>query len=71
MAFPKTVDELRDAGYRFSDHGVCRGCKADIEWWHSPNRKPIPFDLMNKANDFTATTHWATCPEKDQFRKRT
>ena len=63
MPFPKTLDELREANYRFEGEGTCRGCQADIEWWITPAQKKIPMDHG------TATPHWSTCPERDQFKK--
>lgn len=72
MPFPQNVDQLREEGYKFSDHGVCRGCKEDIEWWHSPppQSKPIPLNPMNGENGFKAVPHWATCPNAADFRKK-
>ena len=47
MPFPQTFKELRDAGYRFDEHGTCRGedCGAEIEWWITPKGKKMPFNL--------------------------
>lgn len=70
MPFPKTRDELVAAGYKFQEHSVCRGatCKKEIEWWRSPNDRPMPFDLMQNG-DSPAVTHFTTCPDRDAFRK--
>jgi hypothetical protein len=68
MAFPKTFAELKDAGYRFSDHGVCRGCKQEIEWWETPRGKMIPLELMREPRS-PVVPHHATCTHVDQFRK--
>jgi len=63
MPFPQTLDELRSQGYKFEGESQCRGCGVDIEWWITPNNKKMPCDYG------TATPHWTTCPERDQFKK--
>jgi len=63
MAFPKTLDEMTAAGYRHEGTAKCKACQADIEWWHTPNGKKIPMDHG------TATPHWSTCPNAEDFRK--
>jgi hypothetical protein len=68
MPFPRTLDELKANGYVFSNHGVCRGCKAEIEWWGTPKGKMMPFDLMS-APEYKVSSHWASCPDRDSFRK--
>ena len=67
MSFPKTRDELKTAGYRFENHGVCRGCKQEIEWFTTPKDKKMPFDLMPNG-DSPAIAHWSTCPNAEDFR---
>ena len=69
MAFPSKLDDMVPFGYTFSDHGICRGCGEDIEWWKTPNNKPIPMNPMKSGSD-SATAHWATCPEAESFRKK-
>jgi len=69
MPFPKTLDELREAGYKYENGTDCKGCGAPIEFWRSPKRgdkgdKLIPMDYG------TAMPHWSTCPVADQFRKQ-
>lgn len=63
MEFPKTPQEMIDAGYVMKRKNLCRGCKADIEWWATPRGKMMP------VNPGTATPHWSTCPNADDFRK--
>jgi hypothetical protein len=63
MAFPKTLDELREAGYKFEDDSECRSCGAAVEWWKTPRGKMMPFDHG------TAISHFSTCPNADQHRK--
>jgi hypothetical protein len=69
MAFPRTLDEMTTAGYKFDNHATCRGCGDDIEWWITPTGKKIPMNIMDRGAS-TATAHWATCPEQDSFRKK-
>jgi hypothetical protein len=68
MAFPRTRDELIAAGYKFSNHAVCRGCKKEIEWYETPAGKKAPFDLMQDGSS-PVTSHFATCSEAASFRK--
>jgi len=67
-SFPKTLDELKARGYRFSGDGVCRGCGQDIEWWKTTRDKSIPMNIMERGSD-AAVAHWNTCTEADSFRK--
>jgi len=62
MAFPTTIEGLKDAGYKFEGDSECKSCGADIEWWTTPNNKKMPTDHG------TATPHWSTCPSASQHR---
>jgi hypothetical protein len=66
MPFPKTLDELRFAGYKFDQHSHCHGCDAVIEWWITPAGKKMPMDVTDSG---AVTSHFATCPKVDLFRK--
>ena len=66
MPFPKTLDALREAGYKFQRHTPCRGCLAMIEWWLTPNSKYIPMDIDAHGK---AEPHWASCPKAAEFRR--
>lgn len=67
MPFPKNRDEMVAGGYVFSNHGVCKGCQTEIEWWTTPRGKKMPFNLMQTATS-PAVSHHSTCPEVDMFR---
>jgi hypothetical protein len=69
MAFPKTLDEMKAAGYKFDNDATCRGCGADIEWWITPRGRKIPMDPMTKGAS-QAVSHFATCNDSESFRKR-
>jgi hypothetical protein len=71
MPLPKNRDELIERGYKFHEHGTCRGehCHAAIEWWETPNAKKIPYDLMPEGSS-PALAHWTTCPDRDDFGKK-
>ena len=69
MAFPRTLDDMTPAGYRFDNHAVCRGCGNDLEWWITSTGKKIPMNPMVRGSD-PATAHWATCTKADYFRKK-
>lgn len=68
MAFPKTMDEMNAAGYKFDNHATCRGCGDDIEWWLSPKGSKVPMNPMDKGTS-PAVSHFATCPNSSDFRK--
>lgn len=68
MPFPQTLDELKSAGYKFSDYGVCRGCGEDVEWWTTPRGKNIPMNPMDTGTS-KAIPHWSTCSDAPLFRK--
>ena len=70
MPFPKTRDELKAAGYKFEDTATCRGprCRADIEFWRTPQDKLMPIDFMPNG-DSPATPHWGTCKDREAFKK--
>jgi hypothetical protein len=68
MAFPKTWDELKAAGYEWLNDSECRGCGEPIMWFRTPNGKKIPMDPMD-AGSSKATPHWATCSDAPLFRK--
>lgn len=68
MAFPKTLDELKPAGYTFTGEGRCKGCGEEIEWWKTPSGKNLPLNPMERGIS-EAVAHWATCPDAARFRK--
>jgi hypothetical protein len=68
VPFPKTMDDMKAAGYKFKDYAVCKGCGEDIEWWETPKGKNIPMNSMQRGND-EAVTHWVTCSDAPTFRK--
>ena len=68
MAFPKTFAELTQAKYKFDNHAKCRGCHKDIEWWITPTGKKMPFNLMPDIES-PAVSHFATCPDAEEFRR--
>lgn len=63
MAYPTTIEEMKQQGYKFSGEGECRSCGADIEWWETPRGKKMP------TNHGTAEPHWSTCPSANQHRE--
>jgi hypothetical protein len=62
MPFPTTIEELKEQGYKFDGDGTCRGCGTAIEWWTTPRGKKMPTDYG------TATPHWSTCTNAEEFR---
>lgn len=69
MAFPKTLEELKAAGYTFVEHRSCKGqtCTAQLEFWKTPKGKYMPFDVDPTGN---VKAHWADCPDSEAFRNR-
>jgi hypothetical protein len=62
MAYPMTIEEMKDQGYKFEGDASCKKCGAAIEWWTTPRNKKMPVDHG------TATPHWSSCPNADDFR---
>jgi len=60
-----TPEDLKEAGYKLSGSGRCRGqnCGAMIEWWKTPQDHNIPIDPD------TMQPHWATCPNSKSFKR--
>lgn len=63
MGFPKTLEEMTAQGYKHEGTANCRACNAPLEWWLTPKGKKIPMDHG------TATAHWSTCPNAQDFRR--
>lgn len=69
MAFPRTLNEMVPAGYKYEGEGICKGCGDELEWWETPSGKKIPMNPMPSGSS-PAVAHWSTCVEQDSFRKR-
>lgn len=67
-AWPKTRDELRDAGYGFKAKTVCRSmvCRKNIEMWQTPNGKMMPLSAVDETH---LQPHFADCPDAKKFRR--
>jgi hypothetical protein len=50
-------------GYELIGVKPCRGCGQLIAWWTTTAGKRSPHDL-------DGTSHFATCPEAAQFRRK-
>jgi hypothetical protein len=46
-----------------SDPGECRACRAPICWVKMPGKAPHPYSM-------TGLSHFADCPNAEQFRKK-
>ena len=68
MAFPTTLNEMKQRGYVWLNDSECKGCGEKIMWFRTPNGKKIPMNPMT-GGDSEAVAHWATCTESDSFRK--
>lgn len=65
MAIPKTMDELRPAGYTFLDTSTCSQCGDAIEWWSTPRGARMPINPMERGLS-KVVVHFDTCTERDQ-----
>lgn len=64
--FPSTMEEMVNIGYMFTGTARCNRCKQQIEWWLTPNKKKMPMDFHSIG---PYRSHFATCPNADEFRK--
>jgi hypothetical protein len=82
MAEPLTSDQLKAAGYEYSNDGTCRGCGAPVEWWLTPAGKRMPMTVLTSADRNSTISgmlkdpgdkrqsHFADCPDAVKFRRR-
>ena len=64
----ETRASLEAKGYRFSSKGICKGCKADVQWYVTPKSAWTPMNMPDAEGKFE--NHWATCPSAKSFKKR-
>ena len=51
-----TIDESREAGYKYLNDSACRSCHDSIEWWETPlSRKTLAIHFGS------AVPHFHTC----------
>lgn len=58
--------------------GLCKGCMAAVLWATTVNGAPMILDKWEPRFDEddgcalidSADTHWATCPQRQQFERR-
>jgi hypothetical protein len=75
MEFPATRAKLIAAGWRFTNHAFCVGCKAAIEWWLAPPqgmdgvtvRKRVPLEAITAHS---LRSHFESCPNAAEFRAK-
>ena len=67
MPFPKNLDELRKAGYKFVFARACAGCGKHIEFWKTPAGRMLPMEI--ESFNGIVTPHWATCPKAKDFKR--
>ena len=67
MPFPNTIKELVKAGYEFESQSTCRGCRTAIAFYRTPLGKRMPMDVDADGN---CESHFATCPNAKEFRRR-
>lgn len=61
-----------DRGFEFyvteDNQAECRSCGAQVLWCVTRKGKKMPVDIPASPEEAT-TSHFATCPEADQWRK--
>jgi hypothetical protein len=63
------LDEVRDVVFRYprgmrpTNAAPCRGCRQLVLWVITEAGKKMPVDAKG-------TSHFATCPQADRFRRR-
>jgi hypothetical protein len=74
-------DEARIASVH-KGSGTCKACKAKVKWIKTASGASMPLDAkpikyyrkattpLKYIQEEGYTTHWATCPEADKFRKK-
>ena len=68
MAFPTTLNEMKQRGYVWLNDSECKGCGEKIMWFRTPNGKKIPMNPMT-GGDSEAVAHWATCDNPPERKK--
>lgn len=64
--WPKTRDQLEDAGYHYSHDGTCKGCGKSLTWVKTPSGKLMPLSAVD-ADHFQS--HFVDCPNAKDFKK--
>ena len=75
VKYPATSDELKRAGFEYTNDGVCRSCGAAIEWYVTPGGKKIPMSVIKPGDPLKTSAefrqpHFADCPEASNFRRK-
>jgi hypothetical protein len=79
VAIPETKEALEAAGWVFDNEGRCRACREPIEWWISPAGKKAPMTVQVKKDGegffakslgLIRVSHFAVCPNADEFRRK-
>lgn len=75
MKFPATSDQLKRAGYEYSNEARCKGpnCGEMIEWWITPNDKKMPLSVRKEGNVLfnsgeVREPHHMSCPDAPSFK---
>lgn len=50
-------------GWSADNEGMCRSCRAEVLWCFTPSGKKAPINR-------DGSSHFATCPQADAWRKR-
>lgn len=71
-AGPKREGVAITTTVRYAGPGVCRrnliGCRREIMWCTTERGHRMPVD-PEPDEDGIYTSHWATCPQADRFRR--
>jgi len=59
----EVAQEAIDILWAHADQGQCRGCAEQIFWMRNDAGKAVPYDKDMQI-------HFATCPQRQQFKKK-
>jgi hypothetical protein len=71
--WPKSSEQLTEAGYRYTHASNCKGCGKRMVWVKTPKGKSmplvcVPMVLVNIEQNFWQP-HFIDCPQAKQFKK--
>lgn len=70
MAFPRTFDEIKAAGYRqYDGDDTCRQCGQAIEWWVAATGEKMAVNAPYDGRLYAADAHGATCDNPPERKK--
>lgn len=69
VKLPATESELKAGGWTRVAARRCRLCQRELEFWKTLSGAVSPVELVLQDGKKVYVSHFATCPERDKFRK--